>query len=972
MPRTPYALLLLAGAALATPAHAQLSQWLNAAGGNSDVAANWSALPVAGNAIIFGVAGAYPVNWTAASPTTSSRLDINGNANVTLAYASPHTFTTNIRVGASGVGTSICTLTTGTVTTGNILVGQSASAAGTFNINDSDAALIVTNASALANIGFASTGAVNITNGGSMSYGADLRVGPEQGSLVVSGVHGATLSRSRLTPQGFAGLVVSSSNSASMTVSNGALASATTSIVVGRGNNTGTNTITVGGSSNGFDATLTSNQDLTIADFATFPGSGTVTLNPGGAITIGNSTQVGDFSGSLGTLNVNGGSFTTRFLSTFDGTGTINHTGGAITVSAGTYSPSPVAGTFRVGGTGAGGSTFTLSDNAQWNAPLSGGGDIVCGTTGAGASLILASGADINQLGGGITIGGAAGVRGILSLAAGSTITASGPLTLSGANSSVLIDSGADMTVASANLGTATGDSASLTVQGGGSTLVVSGPMFAGINAVGSSGGTAAVVLDAGAALTSTFINPAGSSMKFGFFGGSGGSLTLSNATLNAADDVEYSNGPAPLTMTGGTINATKLDLTNASMSASGLVNADVTSLSGITTITATGNLTLGRLSSTTGVALGGQLIAGPHTVTLRDANQAVPGGITLAGGTIVATNGISLVARNLGGFGTVNANITAAAGFSPTGTGLLMLGSVTTTNTITTGTRMTFASGSSCTGNWNFNCDVSALDGSTFNPTASISMGRASSTTGVEFDGVLNAGPHTITCLDSDGPRIGGVVNLGGGQVSSVTPVHVQGGLVPRLTGSGVINADCTMNGRIEPGAVSGDLTGHIDFTTLTFGAAGSLVIDIEGDAPNQFDTISTVDDLDLNNATLLVNRVGNYIPARGSVYRIATGGSLFGSTFGTIVAPGFHTVYGLGTVDLVFDGLCDSLDFNNDELFPDTADIDDLLSVFSGGTCSNDPHCNDTDFNNDGLFPDTADIDDMLRVFSGGPCVL
>ncbi|MFO0832859.1 MAG: hypothetical protein U0637_13585 [Phycisphaerales bacterium] len=66
-----------------------------------------------------------------------------------------------------------------------------------------------------------------------------------------------------------------------------------------------------------------------------------------------------------------------------------------------------------------------------------------------------------------------------------------------------------------------------------------------------------------------------------------------------------------------------------------------------------------------------------------------------------------------------------------------------------------------------------------------------------------------------------------------------------------------------------------------------------------------------------------------------------------------------------------CDTIDFNHDDLFPDTTDIDDFLSVFSGGPCSNDPLCGDIDFNNDGLFPDTLDIDALLSVFSGGPCL-
>jgi hypothetical protein len=68
-----------------------------------------------------------------------------------------------------------------------------------------------------------------------------------------------------------------------------------------------------------------------------------------------------------------------------------------------------------------------------------------------------------------------------------------------------------------------------------------------------------------------------------------------------------------------------------------------------------------------------------------------------------------------------------------------------------------------------------------------------------------------------------------------------------------------------------------------------------------------------------------------------------------------------------------CDSLDFNNDGVSPDTGDIDDFLSVFGGGPCSTDPTpgCNDLDFNNDGVAPDTTDIDAFLSVFGGGPCL-
>lgn len=76
------------------------------------------------------------------------------------------------------------------------------------------------------------------------------------------------------------------------------------------------------------------------------------------------------------------------------------------------------------------------------------------------------------------------------------------------------------------------------------------------------------------------------------------------------------------------------------------------------------------------------------------------------------------------------------------------------------------------------------------------------------------------------------------------------------------------------------------------------------------------------------------------------------------------------------VLESCCDSIDFNQDSLFPDTLDIADFLAVFSGGVCDGqlptDPPCNsDIDYNNDTLFPDTDDIDSMLSVFSGGPCL-
>jgi hypothetical protein len=65
-----------------------------------------------------------------------------------------------------------------------------------------------------------------------------------------------------------------------------------------------------------------------------------------------------------------------------------------------------------------------------------------------------------------------------------------------------------------------------------------------------------------------------------------------------------------------------------------------------------------------------------------------------------------------------------------------------------------------------------------------------------------------------------------------------------------------------------------------------------------------------------------------------------------------------------------CDSIDFNQDALFPDDQDLVDFLAVLAGGECSPGNTCNDIDFNNDGLFPDDNDLVAFLRVLAGGQC--
>ncbi len=64
----------------------------------------------------------------------------------------------------------------------------------------------------------------------------------------------------------------------------------------------------------------------------------------------------------------------------------------------------------------------------------------------------------------------------------------------------------------------------------------------------------------------------------------------------------------------------------------------------------------------------------------------------------------------------------------------------------------------------------------------------------------------------------------------------------------------------------------------------------------------------------------------------------------------------------------ISDSIDFNNESLFPDDSDFVAFLEALAGQSC---PTCNDIDFNNDCLFPDDNDLVSFLSVLAGGPCL-
>ncbi len=69
----------------------------------------------------------------------------------------------------------------------------------------------------------------------------------------------------------------------------------------------------------------------------------------------------------------------------------------------------------------------------------------------------------------------------------------------------------------------------------------------------------------------------------------------------------------------------------------------------------------------------------------------------------------------------------------------------------------------------------------------------------------------------------------------------------------------------------------------------------------------------------------------------------------------------------------LCDSIDFNRNEVFPEEQDVIDFFLVLAGGECPYTPPSGeacDIDFNNNQVFPEEQDVIDFFNVLAGETC--
>ena len=169
-----------------------------------------------------------------------------------------------------------------------------------------------------------------------------------------------------------------------------------------------------------------------------------------------------------------------------------------------------------------------------------------------------------------------------------------------------------------------------------------------------------------------------------------------------------------------------------------------------------------------------------------------------------------------------------------------------------------------------------------------------------------------------------------------------------------------------------------------LTVSTVARIFTQTDGTAPNQTFTVSYENYRQLGTATdnfnfqIVLTEGSNNIEIRYGSMTPAIAGVDFTVGLEDIAGTGGFNidpaVVGSGNVSINFTvGTgpcvtgCDDIDFNNNDVFPEDADVIDFFNVLAGAEC---PECNDIDFNNNGVFPEDADVIDFFNVLAGGEC--
>ena len=288
------------------------------------------------------------------------------------------------------------------------------------------------------------------------------------------------------------------------------------------------------------------------------------------------------------------------------------------------------------------------------------------------------------------------------------------------------------------------------------------------------------------------------------------GNVNVGSSTLVLRDATEAVLRNGTVTINGGTLSAGRILFLGSNVNASGTIDAGV---SGNGTIKATGDLTIGDATDSSGYAFGGTLTVGDATVALLDQNRAALGtSTTLAGGLLRSATGYTLSAgRNIFGFGIIVGEILRAspqplAIESPTGT-VTHLAPLTLENTIANvysqdaarfgrlnliGATLDAPSGivlddgERILGFGRIAGSFSGGLGTQISAGGHLIIGDATAANGFRTDGRIDIGANVLTLEDADGAELGPLTTLAGGTLTA--PSGIVLGPLGNITGFGLI----------------------------------------------------------------------------------------------------------------------------------------------------------------------------------------
>ncbi|MFG0257341.1 MAG: autotransporter domain-containing protein [Phycisphaerales bacterium JB043] len=424
---------------------------------------------------------------------------------------------------------------------------------------------------------------------------------------------------------------------------------------------TGSGTLTLGGSNTYTGATTVTNGTLNVT--GTLGGDTDITVSGGGSMTVQGSGVISG-NGTITVANA-GASFTTNAGSSITGNGDITLTDGTMTINGSVDGGNNIdvnGGTFTLGSSGeisAGGTLDVTAGTANVNGDITGDTniDVSGGTLDFGSTSEISGNGTFTQSGGTTNLGGDVTGNGSFTLNGGTFTIESGGGT-SGDNA-FTINTGATLVI-----------NAGGTVSTGADFNFADGT-FTNNGSVTTTGGTTTI---AGTSDGSGTFNVNGSGVTFNLTGTGdfGGSQTLNLIDGTYTIDGIYSS-TGNITMTDGTLTVSgTADIGNA-----GASNPDITINGGMadfqtgSTISSTGTVTVNNDATVTfDGSIGGDLNINGNGVSTADNGDATVD----IGANAVITGNLNNYSTNLTGTGNVQGNFTnwADGSFDAAGSGTI------------------------------------------------------------------------------------------------------------------------------------------------------------------------------------------------------------------------------------------------------------------------------------------------------------